>query len=266
MTANPSFSISSGTLVTLTGTPNPGYVLQDVTIVDSGKNPISKTLGANGTYTFTMPSSDVKITPIFVASPSVTPTTVPVPIPQPTKVPTPTPERSPFSDVETTHPLYNDIKWANSQKLMMGYKDGTYKPGKAVSSITVIVVLGRMDNPNLKNATSGLWYSPYVSWANSKGIIPSDVKIQDTILTRGEMARLLVNYLKSKGVDCSVPANAATFTDANQMSRAEREAFQILYSKGIFQGVSNQSIQMNPKGSLNRAPLAALLQRLSGWV
>ena len=149
---------------------------------------------------------------------------------------------------------------------MNGYTDGTYRPEKAVSSITVIAVLGRMDNPNLKDAAGSFWYSPYVNWANNKGIIPSDVRVQDSILTRGEMARMLVNYLKAADVNCSIPSNSAVFADANQMSQEEQEAFQILYNKGIFQGVSGGTLRMNPKGSLNRAPLAALLHRLSAWV
>ena len=38
------------------------------------------------------------------------------------------------------------------------------------------------------------------------------------------MARMLVNYLKAAGVNCSIPSNPAVFADANQMSREEQEA------------------------------------------
>ena len=187
---------SEGKTVTLTVSPDTGCRLGSLNITDSSGAQISATSNTDGTHTFTMPSSNVTITPVFVARDSESVSSVSVPV---LKVFDIVSEREPilFTDVPVTYPLYGDIRWAAEKGLMNGYTDGTYRPEKAVSSITVIAVLGRMDNPSLKDAAGGFWYSPYVNWANNKGIIPSDVRVQDSILTRGEMARMLVNYLKA---------------------------------------------------------------------
>ena len=144
---------------------------------------------------------------------------------------------------------------------MMGYKDGTYLPNKAVSSITAVVVLARMTDSSLKNATSGLWYRNYQTWATQNNILPSGMRMQDTQFSRGEMARLMVSYLKFKGKDCTPPSQRAQFKDADRMLPGEEDAFQYLYSKRVFEGTS--ALTMSPRGHVTRAQFAALIHRLS---
>lgn len=53
-------------------TPEDGYILADITVEDDGGNPVALTLLEDGTYTFTMPESDVSIETVLVADPAVT--------------------------------------------------------------------------------------------------------------------------------------------------------------------------------------------------
>ena len=58
---------SKGATVTITVTPNEGYVLGTLTATDANGDTISLTNAGNGKYTFTMPSSKVTISATFVA-------------------------------------------------------------------------------------------------------------------------------------------------------------------------------------------------------
>lgn len=57
---------SEGTTVTLTATPENGYELESLTVMN-GNTPVETTAGANGTYTFVMPASDVTVNAIFTS-------------------------------------------------------------------------------------------------------------------------------------------------------------------------------------------------------
>ena len=57
---------SEGTTVTLTTTPDNGYELETLTVMN-GDTPVETTAGANGTYTFVMPAGDVTVNAIFTS-------------------------------------------------------------------------------------------------------------------------------------------------------------------------------------------------------
>ncbi|MBR2742890.1 MAG: hypothetical protein IKD89_04795, partial [Clostridia bacterium] len=59
---------AAGQLVTVTATPKEGYKTAKVTVTDKSGNNVAVTKNADGTYSFTMPASEVTITPTFVKS------------------------------------------------------------------------------------------------------------------------------------------------------------------------------------------------------
>lgn len=56
---------NEGSSVALTVTPNDTYVIEGITVTDASGNPIETTVQEDGSYTFTMPSSDVTVTATF---------------------------------------------------------------------------------------------------------------------------------------------------------------------------------------------------------
>ena len=56
----------------------------------------------------------------------------------------------------------------------------------------------------------------------------------------------------------------AVFSDAAQMTAAEKDAFQTLHYAGIFRG--NGKNDMQPDASTTRAQFAALIQRVSEYI
>ena len=244
-----------GETITITATPDTGYALDTMTVRDGNGNRISLS-GSGKIRSFTMPASNVTITASFTL------------ITEPGGVPGQTDqsnnstldiEVSPFSDVSTSSSLYSHIKWAHGKNVLRGYADGSFKPQKTVSSITVVVVLARMDNPNMKDAISGKWYSPYENWAVRNNIIPSGVRLENTPFTRGDMARLMVSYLKYRGKNCT-PTRTYQFKDADKMTSEQNAAFQYLYGKGIISGTS--TLTMSPQGSVTRAQLSKMMHGL----
>ena len=251
-------SAKNNSTVAVTVTPDSGYRLKSLSVVKQNGGSVT-VKESKGKYTFIMPPTNVTVSATFQTA-----KTESGGVPQQQdeeKNAGASVGNSPFSDVSVSALLYNDIKWANEKGLMMGYADGTYLPNKAVSSITAVVVLARMTDSSLKNATSGLWYRNYQTWATQNNILPSGIRMQDTQFSRGEMARLMVSYLKFKGKDCTPPAQRVQFTDANRMLPGEEDAFQYLYSKNVFEGTS--ALTMSPRGHVTRAQFAALIHRLS---
>ena len=150
---------------------------------------------------------------------------------------------------------------------MLGVTDSAYHPYDKISSITGVVVLSRMEKVDLsqqplaEGIPDGQWYTPAASWAKSIGILPEGPFQGSAAMSRGEMAVMLLKYLKHLDVDCTLLGGPVTFTDASLMTQEQNDAFQVLYQFGIFKGVGNQT--MDVSGSTTRAQFAALLHRLS---
>ena len=252
-------SAKKGATVNVSVTPDKGYELLALSVVDSKNTPIPTTKTADG-FSFTMPKSSVSVTATFqsIKPEDTNPSGIPGIIDPPAPI-----EQSPFPDVSVSALLYNDIKWANEKGLMRGYQDGKYRPNNPVSSVTTVVVLARMTDSNLRDATTGVWYRNYENWAKSNRILPSGIQMGNDAFSRGEMARLLVSYLKARGKDCT-PTTRVKFVDSDRMLPQEEEAFQYLYSIGVFTGTNK--LQMTPRGHLTRAQLAALIHRLYSFM
>ena len=135
-----------------------------------------------------------------------------------------------------------------------------------------VVVLARMDKADLSaymykpmsGIPEGKWYTNEARWAKTVGILPYTNFAGSAYLERGQMALLLVNYLKHEEVRVSVPTTTVSFADADQMTPEENDALQILYRLGIFNGTGNRV--MNPRGHTTRAHLVALLHRMDTFI
>ena len=196
--------------------------------------------------------------------PSTKPST-PTQTPATSTEPKTTAER--FSDISAQQWFYPDVDWAFKNNLMLGVTDSAYHPYDKISSITGVVVLSRMEKVDLsqqplaEGIPDGQWYTPAESWAKSIGILPEGPFQGSAAMSRGEMAVMLLKYLKHLDVDCTLLGGPVTFTDASMMTQEQNDAFQVLYQFGIFKGVGNQT--MDVSGSTTRAQFAALLHRLS---
>ena len=175
-------------------------------------------------------------------------------------------------DIEATQWFFPDVDWAYQKGLMIGVNSNTYAPYGTISSATVTVVLSRLNGADLsrwanetaEGVTPGQWYSAAASWARECGLLPEGPFTVTPAMSRGQMAVMLVRYLKYLGFDCALPAKPVAFTDAALMTEEENAAFQVLYQYGIFKGIGNYT--MDVSGPTTRAQFAVLLHRLSVFV
>lgn len=174
-----------------------------------------------------------------------------------------------FQDITAQAWYYADVDWAYQNKLMIGVSGDRYAPSGLISPSTVVTVLARMDGVDLSRYAGasypgvalGQWYTNAAVWAGQTGLLPEDGFPASSPITRAKLAVVLVKYLRSKGIDCTLTGEPVAFTDAAMMTQEENDAFQILYQFGIFKGIGNYT--MNVAGATTRAQMAVLAHRLS---
>ena len=112
-TENGSMDISStsakrGSIVTITVTPDAGYVLDELTVTDKDGKELSLTKKSDTEYTFVMPAGKVEITPSFVKQAE-----------EPSRV---------FVDVKTGDYFYDAVLWAVEKGITNGTSAETFSP------------------------------------------------------------------------------------------------------------------------------------------
>lgn len=190
------------------------------------------------------------------------------PATNPTK-PTPDDTVVVFDDVKATDWFYDDVMWASENGYMIGTGNSEFSPLDPVSAAMVLTTLARLGNVDLKDyssakyddITDGEWYSEAAAWGRETKLIGDEIFDANGAFSRGKMAILLVKFLKSLGIECEMPEHQTAFVDIDQMTAEENEAFQILFSVGIFKGCGN--LDMNPSGTTSRAEYATLLHRIA---
>lgn len=89
-----------------------------------------------------------------------------------------------FSDIPTSHSNYESIEYVQSQKIVEGYADGTYKPDSTINraEFTKIIIAAIASEQEIRNCNLSTieylsdididaWYAPYVCVGKARGII-----------------------------------------------------------------------------------------------
>ena len=221
-----------GDTVTLTVTPDEGYMLDTLTVTDNKDKAITLANKGNGKYTFTMPGSRVTVDAVFVKSP----------------------ETLPFADVSESYWAYAEIVWAWENGYMGGTTAASFNPGGTVSRQQVWMILARIAGENPADMAEAK------AWAVASGI--SDGSNPGGAVTRQQLAALLYRYAVQYGYDVSVgeDTNILSYTDVGQLSEYAVPAMQWACSTGIINGTSDGST-LSPQGTATRAQLAVMLYR-----
>jgi|GEM_PF-359951 len=139
-----------GTTVTITVTPDKGYTLETLTVLDKDGKEIQLTKKNDIQYTFTMPAGKVEIKATFVKEAEV----------------------SPFSDVSTTAYYYEAVKWAREKGITGGIGNGLFGPNQPCTRAQIVTFLWRAaGSPELKNMSSftdvpaDSYYAKAAAWA-----------------------------------------------------------------------------------------------------
>lgn len=147
-------SSSKGDTVTVTVTPDKGYTLETLTVLDKNGKELKLT-EKNGKYTFTMPSGKVTVKGSFVEE-------APVQI---------------FKDVPVDAYYYEAVKWAAEKGITGGVGNGLFAPNQPCTRAQIVTFLWRAaGSPAPKNMSSfadvpaDAFYAKAVAWAVENGI------------------------------------------------------------------------------------------------
>ena len=203
---------TKGTTVTVTVTPDKGYVLSDLTVTDKNGNSLTLTDKGNGKYTFVMPDGAVTVKAAFG------------------------PESLPFTDVSVDAYYANAVKWAVDKGVTSGLTATTFGPNESCTRAQMVTFLWRAAGSPVVNyamkftdVPADAYYAEAVRWAVSKGITAGLTETTfgpEQTVTRGQVVAFLYRQAGSPAVGSKNPftdvASDAYYADAVKWAVAQK--------------------------------------------
>ena len=248
---------TEGDEVTIAVSPDEAYKLDDLSVTAHGKD-VELVDNGDGTFSFTMPSADVRITATFAEDPDWTPDEPEEPTTDVSDL---------FSDIAPDAWYKDAVQYAYDNGLMTGVSATEFAPEQTTTRAMIVSILARLEGVTTAEAAGFAdvddndWYATAVNWAANVGVVNGyeDNTFQpNTAITREQLAAILMNYAAYKGEDVSNRADLDGYTD--QPSTWAEEAMSWAVAEGLISGVTNTELQ--PQGNATRAQVAAILQRL----
>ena len=244
--------------MTIEVAPDEAYLLDELVVTANGKE-VELTDNGDGTYTFTMPSADVKISAIFAEDPDWT---EPEPEPEPS-----TDVSDIFIDVAPNAWYKDAVQYAYAGGLMTGVSANEFAPDATTTRGMIVSMLARLEGVENANDAgfadvNDEWYATAVNWAASVGVVngyeDNTFRPNDAI-TREQLAAILCNYAAWKGEDVSARAELSRYSDAAAISSWATDVMRWAVAENLISGVTTDELQ--PQGAATRAQVAAILQR-----
>ena len=243
--------VSPGEAVTLSVTPDKGYVLETLVVTDALGKALPLTPLGKGRYSFIMPDSEVTIKAAFLNAADV-----PVS----------------FADVSADDYYYEAVFWAVSQGITLGTDDAHFSPDADCARGQLVTFLWRAaGKPKAEQAAhfsdvgADAYYAEAVRWAAALGIVtgysdgcfgPGDP------ITRQQMAVMLYRFARALGMETvQSGADARGFDDFEQVSAYAEEAIAWAANAAILRGADNR---LMPQAPCTRAQMVTMLNRLLG--
>lgn len=175
---------------------------------------------------------------------------------------------------------FNDTKghWAKtaidyvvSKGYFYGLSKTEFGPNKSITRGQFVSVLGRMLNVNVndykdqnfKDVKSGMYYSPYIAWANKVGIVSGVGQgnfAPDKELTREEMAVMMTKFLKLSGKNLNAKGKTNAFKDDTKIQGWAKDSVNEMARLGLVSGMGDGNFA--PKSPFTRAQVAQVLYNI----
>ena len=233
----------SGDTVTITTTPEKGYKVDNVTVVDKDGSSITVVNVGDGKYAFTQPSSEVTVTVSFVWD-------------------------NPFTDVSETAWYYDAVKYVFLNGLMVGFPDNIFAPDEQLTRAEVVQILYNLEGqPDVTGSTSftdgaSHWAVGPITWAEQNSIVDGygdSIFLPNQHVSREEFAQMMYNYAKFKNLDTSATADLTTFPDGNSVAGWAKEAMAWANGNDLING--HDDGRLDPGGTAIRAQAASILMK-----
>ena len=150
-----------------------------------------------------------------------------------------------------------------------GFEDGSFKPNEAITKAQFAKILteifGLTETKEAKayqDVSADKWYSEYISKISDAGIMYEEGEKfnPNAFITREEAAYALANAYKLS----PHATQSKVFADEANISSWALEAIAAMYDEGYIRGANEG--KFNPKGSLTRAEMITMLDRMNSDV
>ena len=234
-------SASKGDTVTVTVKPDPGYVLEPLTVTDKNGNELTLKDKGDGKYTFTMPTGKVEVKATFMEDNSML---------------------NFFYDVPNGAYFYEAVKWAVDKGITNGLSDTMFGPYESCTRAQIVTFLWRAaGSPEPKTASSftdvpaNAYYAKAVAWAVENGItngMTETTFAPNATCTRGQSVTFLYRALKGTA------SGSANFTDVKS-DAFYADAINWAVANNVTNGTSNTTF--SPNADCTRAEIVTFLYR-----
>ena len=237
---------SKGSTVTITVTPDSGYVLETISVTDKNGNDLKLTDKGNGKYTFTMPGGKVEVKVTFMEDNSVL---------------------NFFYDVPNDAYYYEAVKWAVENGITGGVGNSLFAPNQPCTRAQIVTFLWRVAGSPVVNylmpftdVDEGAYYAEAVRWAASTGIVTGLTETTfgtNGICTRAQAAAMIYRYAQAQGKGFTGAwMFLLPFTDVPEWAY---ESVAWCYMNGVTTGVSETAFA--PGNDCTRAQIVTFLWR-----
>lgn len=245
-------SAARGDTVIITVTPDKGYTLESLSVLDRNGGEIELTDLGGGRYSFTMPAGKVTVAAVFMEDNAIL---------------------NAFVDVPVNSFYYDAVLWAVGNGLTTGVDDLHFGPNGTCSRAQLVTFLWRAAGcpvvnyaMNFDDVAEGLWYSEAIRWAASEKIVGGygdGLFGTGDSVTREQAATILYRFAVAMGMDVSVgeDTNILSYNDAQSIPEYAVAAFQWACGAGVVQGSEGY---LMPATGCDRAQIVTMLYRLLG--
>ena len=179
-----------------------------------------------------------------------------------------------WSDVDTEAWYYESIVAANEKGIMEGKPGNIFAPYDKLSRAEYVTILARLsgaeqDNNNpFTDVPADSWYSGYVGWAVSAGIVKgfTDNTFRGSQkITRQELMVMTARYLDYEWLDLKGSGeNGINFSDSDKIADFAKDAVERMRALEIVKG--DEFSRFNPLNDATRAEAATIIVRISGLI
>ena len=254
--------------ITLTITPDKGYVVDKIEIVDDEGDKIDakKVDDEDNKYTFRMANCDVTVTVTFKEEGKTTEDTDKEEDKDDES--TETTELN-FTDVKESDWFFKGVEYVVDKGIMSGVSENEFAPSGKLTRAMLVQMLYNMESRPACDAENafmdvpvGQWYTDAVIWANDAKIVSGmgeGLFAPNMEITREQMVAMLYNYAKYRGYDVTASADLSAFADTASVSAWAQPAMQWAVAEGYISGMGDS--QLAPQGTATRAEIASVIMR-----
>lgn len=258
----------NGDKVTLTVTPDKGYEVDKIEIVDEEgyKLEAKKVDDKDNEYTFKVKNSDVTVTVTFKEEGKTTEDTDKEEDKDDETTET---TKLNFTDVKESDWFFKGVEYVVDKGIMSGVSENEFAPSGKLTRAMLVQMLYNMEGRPACDAENafidvpvGQWYTDAVIWANDERIVSGmgdGLFAPNMEITREQMVAMLYNYAKYKGYDVTASADLSAFADTASVSAWAQPAMQWAVAEGYISGMGDN--QLAPQGTATRAEIASLIMR-----